>query len=736
MPEANMVSSGYPTWQRGQCAAVNTNPRSPVVSGMRAVLLLACAAAAAAAAAETAPADAALSAPPSATVFSSVELEVTPPAALAALPDDQVHDAYDADRDGTWIRGQVRFACAGAAPVDVPIFAMRPSPDAPWVWRARWMPMRPGTWTASLAIEGAVRGSRIAASAPGLTIAVAVGPPLTGPLLAPGPDDDPRWLREANADGGSRACWVFGACRAWVVASDPAAGGWSACEGIDRERDLFPALRENGYDLLNQWMAPWEYLLVHRDRAEFWRGPDGRWTRHELGADRPYDSAAAYDQGRAADFDALVRSCEGDARKPTVRLLLSLLPHQVFQVGGWSPEDADGKRPLAQLNGFSAACAGQPPWAFFAADPRQPLDDWRSRLFDREANFLRYAIARWSASRALGMWVLIDELDATGDELGSLSDHTGWWAHPECDRWLGDAVALMRGTLRRADGLRYAGDPFRHPLHCATTSFSERGPSNNIAWDGGGDATRPDTVGWHWYPSWEQGSTWNSAWASAIDGLLAFSRRPGVFPRLVSEYGAPDRATPDDPPSALYPTLYHHALWAAILSGQAGTPMDWDDGKEFGELRARAEPGPFDATHYPLDNGAQLRALRRFLGDLDPATLEPCREPARVVVTGVDAVRAAALTTKAGAVVVHGWLYAPESTGTLRIQGLADGPWRLRWFDPWTADEAGAAVTITAAAGTATIDCAAILARLHGEPFPRRAREDRGRDAAFVLDRP
>jgi hypothetical protein len=243
-------------------------------------------------------------------------------------------------------------------------------------------------------------------------------------------------------------------------------------------------------------------------------------------------------------------------------------------------------------------------------------------------------------------------------------------------------------------------------------------------------------VGWHWYPSWESGTTWSGAWAYAIDGILAFSRRPGVFPRLVSEYGAADRSTPDEPPSALYPTIYHHALWAAIFSGQAGTPMDWDDGKEFGELRARTSPGPFDATHYPIDNGAQLRVLQRFLGDLDPTGLEPCLAPSRAIVAGLGTVRATALATRAGPLVIRGWLYAPEGEGAFHAAGLADGRWRLRWFDPWNGAEiVGLAAEVEAAGGAATIDCGPVLARLRGEPFPQRTREDHGRDAAFILER-
>src|SRR5205085_6620187 len=73
--------------------------------------------------------------------------------------------------------------------------------------------------------------------------------------------------------------------------------------------------------------------------------------------------------------------------------------------------------------------------------------------------------------------------------------------------------------------------------------------------------------------------------------------------------------------SALYPTLYHVAIWTAILAGHAGTPMDWDDGKEFGEIRWRERKGLFDNASYPIDNSAELKALRKFLGALRPDEL-------------------------------------------------------------------------------------------------------------------
>lgn len=683
--------------------------------------------------------------PGSATVFATQEIALEGSALLAelaSLPDDQVHDAYDQDRDRVWVRIAATFTHASGETLVVPAFAMRDRPLGPWLWRLRWSPTRIGTWTAVLAVEAkiaAVAVATTASAALGTTLASDGG--LEGPLLPAAAGE--RLLRQRRADGTSRPCWTFGACRAWNVNSDPASPGWSAVEGIDRPGWLLPGLRSSGFDLLNQWMAPWEYLLAHRDRAEHWRGANGSWVRHQLAAGAAWSAWTAFDQGRAYDFDALVASCAGAPGQPTVRMLLSAVPHQALQMrshswgsseSGWSSEDDGGRQAQAKLNGFSAFRPAMPAWDWFLADPRQPADDWRARLFDAQANLQRYLVARWGASRALGVWVLIDELDAVGDELGQIDRGSGWWAHPQCDRWLADQVRLWRGTLRRGDGTVYLGDPWCHPLHAATTSMSATvGPGANLAWDGGPPDARVDLIGWHWYPRWAEGSTYQEVWESTVDGVMAFAAQPAAA-RLISEFGAPDRARPGDQPSLLYPTLYHVGIWASLLAGNAGTAMDWDDGKEFGELRWRPEPGAFDRDHYPVDNAVQLVALRRFLVGIDPATLRPALPPSPLTAVLRTPGRVVALAQAAEA--VHGWVLSRGSEARIAVQGLAPGTYRCVWIDPWSGDEILRTAHVVGADGALELDGSAALGALAPKlGFPRHSRLDRGRDVAFHLCR-
>jgi len=669
-------------------------------------------------------------------------------AAFAALPDDQVNDAYDADRNGVFLRMRIDFTPPGGGPaLRVPAFAMRDQPQGPWRWRVRFSPTRPGTWHATLRLDGAATSGATVHREVVVEQALNVAdrPSAEGPLIAGSP-----WLRELRADGTSVPRLLFGACRAWVVDSDAAGDGWAPFEGIDREHDLFPVLRANGYNLLNQWMAPWEYQLVHRDRAEYWRNQAGSWQRHELRATDAWTPWACYDQGRAQAFDELMRQCEGGPGQSTIRLLLAPFPHRLVEMAGpgdpgpssnWRAPAEGGGQAAMKLCGFSAFRPDMDAWDFFAADPLGQHDDWRARLFDAQANYFRYLVARWSASRAIGLWVLMDEIDAVGDQFGIMAHGNGWFAHQECSAWLANLASLMRGELKRADGLVYDGDPYHHPLHAATTSIgSEFLPGANLEWrwraGEDADANALQVVGWHWYPRFHSGMTYDDAWRYTVDGIAAFSARSQLDhqARLIAEFGAPDRQTPEDEPSTLYPTLYHMGIWAAIFSGQAGTVMDWDDGKEFGEIHWRSQPGVFDHEHYPVDNAGQVKALRAIVDRLDMEHLRPLAAEGPLHSAGPVGGRALVLVD-ARTNALHGWVLAPHG-GTIALTGLAAGTYDLTFDDPWlgTALPSAASRITVAADGSAVVALEAALEAMRpDQQFPRQGRLDRGKDVVVHL---
>lgn len=695
----------------------------------------------------TCAADPTLRGPERLALFTVGEFAITLPVELSALGEDQLHDAYDADRDGAFVRVEVRFTHGQSMAMTVPGFARRDAPGGSWRWCVRWSPVLSGTWRSELFVTGALAGKPVRSwSAPSSAIMVTSEGAGEGHLL-PADPAQPRLLRQRRPDGAATQRWLFGANRAWVVASDAKGPGWSPVEGIDRERELFPLLRSAGYDLLGQWFAPWELQLVHRDRAEHWRSADGTWTRHALTTDAPWSPWRSVDQGRAAAVDDLVRLAQGGPAQggpgaATLFLLLSPMSHKSLAMrsrnwagaeSNWSVEDDASGAPPVKSNGFSAF---RPPpmaaWDFFAADPTAPLADWRSQLFDAQAAFWRYNVARWGAYSAVGLWSLGDELDATGDELGLMRDGSGWFARPECARWLVNTVRLFRGRLTRSDGLAYSGDPWGRPLHAATTSIgTEFTPGGNLEWDGGPADARLDSVGWHWYPRWAGARTYDDAWGYTIDGILAFAERGSVCAPLISEFGVADRRSPEDEPATIYPTLYHHAVWASLLSGQSGTAMDWDDGKEFGELRWRDKPGAFDRERYPVDNAGQVTALRRFLAGLDPAALTAAG--GRIRLGASPGVRAAALVSRASPDAVHGWAWAAGGRGTLAIAGLVPGTYRLTWVDPWTGETCGTQPVVVMTGVELTLTPVLAALRAAAPAFPMMGRADRGKDVAFHL---
>jgi hypothetical protein len=179
----------------------------------------------------------------------------------------------------------------------VPGFAMRDKPGGPWRWRIRWSPRRPGRWFARVVVETGHGKQEVAVPQP---IDALVDARLEGPLL-PAETAAPGYLRRLQADGTSEPIWLFGACRAWNVRRKPGVKqtGWAWHSSIDRETELFAPMRGAGFNLLNQWMAPWEFFLVHHDRAEHWRRRDGTWRRHALSTTEDWQPHRSYDQGRA-----------------------------------------------------------------------------------------------------------------------------------------------------------------------------------------------------------------------------------------------------------------------------------------------------------------------------------------------------------------------------------------------------------------------------------------------------
>lgn len=696
---------------------------------------------------------------PKVRVFARHTFHVALPETLRPQTMLEVHDAYDANRNGAYIRLFAKLRHTSGKTLKVPGFAMRRQPHGSWVWQIRWSPRRLGQWNGTVTLErGLPNKQHQLVHHLTQPIQVLPNPGIQGPLVAPQEKQNKRYLRVLQSNGTSKALWLWGACRAWVVWGKAPPAQWLSYEGIDRKNALFPLLRQTNYNLLNQWMAPWEYLLIHRDRASYWK--EGRyWKRKPYTMREVWRSYAAYDQGRALAFDALLTQSEGNSKKPTLYMLLSPIAHQNFQLkehpwgsqeSGWSPENDRGKQTPNKLNGFSGFQTKMSVWSFFRATPHAPLQDPRSRLFDTQANYYRYLIARWGYSRALGVWVLLDELDAVGGEVGNLHKRTGWWRKPDPSQWLGRILRMFRGKLKRSDGLIYQGDPFKHPLHAATTSFGGGiARQANVDWKGPQQEAF-DLAGWHWYPDIGSGTDVSyiveRALPHTLDGILRYTRVTLPGPRLISEFGVEERDTPQDKPNLLYPSLYQIGIWGSVLAGHAGSVMDWDDGKVFGELRWKPKNKAFSRPFYQIDLTLRMQALQRFLREARPGELASTAEPQSPVrIQWLHKSRRTyarahgfGLYDIKGKHKLWGWLYVPHPNQRFAIQGMKPGTYQLEWVDPWTGkpipDQPRFSVSIQAQ-HPILLDAKTVLTKLKRRPRqgPPRNQLTRGLEVAFRL---
>jgi hypothetical protein len=734
-------------------------------------------------------------------LFHTAEFEIVLPDELRP-PAGQEHDAYDADGDGVSLAAYGVFS-SGAGELRVPAFMMREQPDGPWKLVVRFMALRPGRYECRGLVRAGARGRVDEAWTEPRALDVARNDE-TGPLVVP-PEasSDRRYLLRARGTGEPEAVWLTGTARAWVVGDDAAKA--FPDEWCDRRTELFGAMRRYGVNTLYTWMAPWELLLVHQKQAEFWPERDeqggiidGRFVEHALDEASGWRPYASYDQGRALAMDRIVElAAEYDADAGThVHLFLVPLPHPCLRLktNQWDGErDENGEVAPAEtperLCGFARLRTRMTWRDFFAARPTAPRGDRRRVLWDYEANFFRYCIARWGSSRALGAWVLVDEVDGVGEGplLAKRTEGTGWWYMPddappdgnrlsECDEWHDVVVRMLRGELEG-----YDGDPYRHPVTSSTTAYDYRtGREINGTWIGGRE--RVDIATYHSYPAQRTTGEWmlvggrpayvpldrrlyptgRWSWASSSSEFIYDDQATWVvaarrthdwgasiaapMPRLITEFGYVERPSGQWPASVYgkkYPTVYHYAVWAALSSGHAGTPFDWNDGKEFGEMIWRDRPGSFSRDVYPINNYGEIANAAAFLAGEQLDEFTPIDEP---IGTGSESLTCWAIGTKAGRVL--GWAFVNRPDADVRglpklvITGLPEGAaYRVEWWDTWTGARVEVACTVTRAGGDVIIEApeAFTVSVVEPERGPNDFRlnpddvRDDGKDIAFKL---
>lgn len=223
-----------------------------------------------------------------------------------------------------------------------------------------------------------------------------------------------------------------------------------------------------------------------------------------------------------------------------------------------------------------------------------------------QENFYRYLIARWGYSPAIGMWQTVSEINGT-----NAYDQTNPW-HEKVNAYFA------------------ANDPYRHPT---TASMS-----GDVDWPEGFQAMDAPQV--HVY-NFKNGpleiDAVHAAQVIAYWTQLMWGR--AEKPNWVGEFGVPG--------NVYYPELFHNSIWAALASGSAMTPAEWNNGGLWGEMTT--------------DMNADMNRLAQFVADIPLAKLNP----SVLQITVGDA------ASSTGAVQVRSWGVAGNDGGLLWVQDFS-----------------------------------------------------------------
>ena len=185
-----------------------------------------------------------------------------------------------------------------------------------------------------------------------------------------------------------------------------------------------------------------------------------------------------------------------------------------------------------------------------------------------QENFYRYIIARWGSSPAIGMWQTVSEINGTN-------------AYDQTDPW-----------HKKVNDYFVANDPYRHPT---TASMS-----GDVDWPTGHAVMDAPQV--HLYDFTNGPLEIDSVKAGEILARwTALMWDQAEKPNWVGEFGVPT--------DMYYPELFHNSIWAALASGAAMTPAEWNSGSSFGEMT--------------LEMYADQGRLTQFVADIPLAKLKP-----------------------------------------------------------------------------------------------------------------
>jgi hypothetical protein len=261
------------------------------------------------------------------------------------------------------------------------------------------------------------------------------------------------------------------------------------------------------------------------------------------------------------------------------------------------------------------------------------------RAIQTGKKLLRYAVARWGYSTSVMAWEYFNEMDP----------------NKPTDRFY-DALGA---ELERID-------PYRHIR--ATSAWHSPAPRDYRH-------PRLDTADVHYYIRPTTGELYRDEVASVLERWRSCSPPSAGKPLLFSEFGITDdkwNRSGDLDKDREYAHL-HSALWASALGGFASTVCHW----YWADIHSR------DLYHHYRGISSYAAVVPWTTPDLGPAAVKPSEN-----------VRVVGLQARDGAWL---WINDPRATwwnlavaenrpepvkgATIQIQGLAEGQYRLEWWD-------------------------------------------------------
>ncbi len=319
-----------------------------------------------------------------------------------------------------------------------------------------------------------------------------------------------------------------------------------------------------------------------------------------------------YNQLKLGRIDSLLTILE--ARD--IKLMYAIWPHDLFSETVWAAQWH--QNPYSQLIDVDDVYIDSLVWKY-------------------QKQKYRYMIARFSYSRSMGIWELINEMNGTD----------GWahGRHKECYDW-----------VEKCDQYFEENDPYNHPV---TASFSGGYKEYRAEL-----YERTDIPNIHMYPAqgWEKkfpadtmrSAMYNYAWSSKR--FWDNFEKPAIF----GEAGA--SLAYYQPQEKEYHISYHNQLWVSLTNGLAATPVWWD------------------YLVLSDEDWDQLKIHAGFVSDINLAN-EPFK-PLPVTAKGVDLYAMGTKTTAFG----WGRSYEKEDINgaVFNIAGLADHEYSIAWYDTWS----------------------------------------------------